>query len=67
MLKIHIKNGVVLIDLFHIDMKNFIRIQDYIIKEYGFKYWLECLYYIRHKDELEEMEYEEATEWLMNH
>ena len=67
MLKIKINGYVVLIDLYDIDMKNFLRIQDYFINEYGFKYWLECLFYVRHKDELEQMEYEEATEWLMNH
>ena len=67
MLKIHINNSVILIDLFKIDMKNFLRIQVYFIKEYDFKYWLECLYYVRHKNELEQKEYEEACEFLINH
>jgi len=66
MLKIHVNGYVIQFDLYHIDMKNFIRIQDYFIKEYGFKYWLGCLYFVRHKDELEEKEYEEACEFLMN-
>ena len=67
MIKIKIGDKTVLIDLFDIDFENWMRISKYIIEKYGFKYWLECSYYVRHKDELEEKEYQEAVEWAMKH
>ena len=67
MLKIKVNGKIILIDLYKIDFKNFLRIQDYFIKEYGFNYLLECLYYVKYKDELQEKEYNEAVEFLINH
>lgn len=67
MIKINVGNKIILIDLFDIDFENWMRISKYIIERYGFKFWLESSYYIRHKDELEEKETQEASEWMMKH
>ena len=67
MIKIKIGNKIILIDLFEIDLRNWMRISKYVIDKYGFKQWLEYTYYVKYKDELEEMEYEEAIKFLMNH
>ena len=67
MLKIYVNGKIIQFDLFHIDFDNWMRIHKYVIKEYGFKLWLEYTYYVRHKDELEEKEYQEACELLMKY
>lgn len=60
MLNIKINNMIIKFYLTDIDFVDFLRIQQPFIKKYGFKYYLTCLYYVRHKNELEQLEYEEA-------
>ncbi len=67
MIKIKINKTIIQIDLYHIDFKNWIRISKYIIEKYGFEYWLEYSYYVRHKDELEQKETQEALEFIMKY
>ena len=67
MLKIKIKNAIILIDLYDFDFENWMRISKYIIDEYGFKFWLENSYYVRHKDELEEKQSNDDIEWMMKY
>ena len=67
MLSIEMNGMIIKFDLFDIEFEDWIRISKYIIKKYGFKFWLESSYYVRHKDELEEKETEEATEWMIKH
>ncbi len=67
MIKIKINNKIVLIDIFDIEFDDWLKISNYIIEKYGFKFWLEHSYYVRHKDELEEKISNDAIEWLMNH
>ena len=44
MIKININGGVLLIDLYEIDLKNWLKISDKIIEKYGFKEWLKYTY-----------------------
>ena len=67
MIKIKINNTIILIDIYKIDFENWMRISKYIIEKYGFTFWLQQSYYVRHKDELIEKESEEAAMYLMNH
>ena len=67
MIKIIIKNAIILFNLYEISLDNWMRISKYIIEKYGFEYWLAYSYFVRHKDELEEKEYQEACELLMKY
>lgn len=66
MLSIHLNGKIVKFYLQDISVRSFLNIQNQFIDKYGFPYFLECLYYVRHKRELEQMEYEEACEFLIN-
>ena len=67
MLSIRLNGKIVKFNLLDLSVKSFLNIQDQFIQKYGFEYFLECLYYIRHKRELEQMEYEEACEFMIKH
>ena len=67
MIKIKIDNKIILIDIFEIEFEDWLRISKYIIDKYGFKFWLEQSYYVRHKDELEEKQSNDAIEWMMKY
>lgn len=47
-----------------IDYENFMRINKYVIKQYGMKLFLKYLYWVRHPQELEEYEYKKAIKLL---
>ena len=56
MISIKINNTIILIDIYKIDLRNWKRISKHIIEKYGFEFWFEQSYYVRHKDELKEKE-----------
>ena len=67
MITIKIGNKIVKFNLYDVDFKDWKRISKYIIEKYGFEYWLAYSYFVRHKDELEEKEYQEACELLLKY
>lgn len=62
MLSVILNGKIVKFYLQDISVKSFLNIQNQFIDKYGFPYFLECLYYVRHKDELEEIEYQKSIE-----
>ena len=44
MIKINVNNKIVLIDLYDISLKNWLKISNLIIEKYGFKAWLRYTY-----------------------
>jgi hypothetical protein len=65
MIKNKMNNMIILIDLYKIDFKNWMRISKYVIKKYGLNEWFKYTYYVLNKEEYEEIETQERTEYLM--
>lgn len=57
MLKIKINGYVIQIDIYEIGLKNWLKIADYILKEYSFDEWLKITYDVIKGDPFYEDEY----------